>query len=100
MNGILVGKLEKDPKTTSLKFSYEKNWLSLTGARPISLSLPLSEKIYTGDLVFNFFDNLLPDNIDIRKRIQTLFSVRSHEPFDFLAAIGKDCVGALQPRIS
>jgi HipA-like protein len=43
------------------------------GAGPISLSLPLVEKPFVGDVVHNFFDNLLPDNPQIRTRIQTTF---------------------------
>lgn len=66
------------------------------GARPISLSLPLLDKTFSGDMVYNFFDNLLPDNLDIRRRIQAKFHVMSGHPFDLLAKIGKDCVGAIQ----
>lgn len=95
MNAILVGKLVKN-KNGSLSFSYDENWLSLAGARPISLSLPLIDKIFTGDLVYNFFDNLLPDNPNIRNRIQSKFQIETGQPFDLLAAIGKDCVGAIQ----
>ncbi|MGX8941392.1 HipA N-terminal domain-containing protein [Symbiopectobacterium sp. Eva_TO] len=32
-------------------------------------SIPLHHQPYQGDDVYNFFDNLLPDNPDIRRRI-------------------------------
>jgi len=95
MNGILVGKLEKTAKG-GLAFVYEEHWLNTPGARPISLSLPLVNQPFTGDVVYNFFDNLLPDNSQIRARIQTKFQIITNQPFDLLAKIGKDCVGAIQ----
>lgn len=51
---------------------------------------------YLGDVVYNFFDNLLPDNVQIRARIQQRFSADTNHPFDILSSIGQDCVGALQ----
>lgn len=95
MNGILVGSLTKT-NNASLTFSYDPAWLTTLGARPISLSLPLIDQPFTGDVVYNFFDNLLPDNPHIRARIQAKFQVATHHPFDLLASIGKDCVGAIQ----
>ncbi|NJL42355.1 MAG: type II toxin-antitoxin system HipA family toxin, partial [Pseudanabaena sp. SU_2_4] len=62
----------------------------------MSLSLPLRQQAFEGDLVYNFFDNLLPDSKNIRARIQKRFQVLSSQPFDLLAAIGADCVGAIQ----
>lgn len=95
MNGFLVGKLEKTI-TGGLVFEYDQEWLNTPGARPISLSLPLVSTQFVGDVVYNFFDNLLPDNSQIRSRIQTRFHIPTDQPFDLLATIGKDCVGAIQ----
>lgn len=95
MNGLLIGKLEKKV-TGGLSFIYDQEWLSTPGSRPLSLSLPLNAKTYEGDIVYNFFDNLLPDNQQIRARIQTKFHVATTQPFDLLASIGRDCVGAIQ----
>lgn len=95
LNGLLVGSLKKD-KNGGLHFNYDTSWLTTSGARPISLSLPLSNKRYSGDLVYNFFDNLLPDNPVIRNKVQARFKVNSNSAFDLLAAIGNDCVGAIQ----
>lgn len=95
MNGILVGILEKTAKG-GLTFAYHQQWLNTPGARPISLSLPLVDQLFAGDIVYNFFDNLLPDNSLIRARIQAKFRVATNQPFDLLASIGKDCVGAIQ----
>ena len=74
MNGILVGKLEKTIKG-NLTFTYDKYWLNTNGARPISLSLPLTNQPFVGNVVYNFFDNLLPDNPQIRAHIQAKFHI-------------------------
>jgi len=95
MNGRHVGTLEKT-KQGGLIYSYAQAWLDTPGARPISLSLPLINQSFSGDLVYNFFDNLLPDNQQIRARIQAKFHAPTDQPFDLLARIGKDCVGAIQ----
>lgn len=94
MNSIKVGSLEK--LKGKLQFKYEDTWFSHPASRAISLSMPLSAKVYTGDVVYHFFDNLLPDNPVIRKRIQVLFHTNSVHVFDLLASIGKDCIGAIQ----
>ncbi len=95
MNGLPVGLLLKD-SSGGLTFHYLPEWIETPGARPISLSLPLRYQPYQGEQVFNYFDNLLPDNKAIRDRIQARFKISSSHPFDLLAAIGMDCVGAVQ----
>lgn len=95
MNDIMIGKLEKGTRG-ELIFTYDQAWLNTSGARPISLSLPLINQPFVGDVVYNFFDNLLPDNPQIRARIQTTFHAATNQPFDLLASIGRECVGAVQ----
>ncbi len=95
MNDITVGRLIKK-STMDLTFIYDPDWLADPQARPISLSMPLAGEQFTGNLVYNFFDNLLPDNPQIRARIQARFQAASDRPFDLLTQIGKDCIGALQ----
>ena len=63
--------------------------------RPCSMS-QIYPRGYTGSVVYNFFDNLLPDNKPIRSRILRRFQISENHPFFILNAIGRDCVGALQ----
>ena len=95
MNGTRVGVLSR-AATGQLTFRYTGNWMTDPLSRPISLSMPVREEAYRGDVVENFFDNLLPDNVQIRRRIQTRFKTGSDRAFDLLWHIGRDCVGALQ----
>jgi len=95
MNGKQVGTLLHEANG-SLSFTYDHKWLDWENTRPISLSMPLREMSYKGEVVENYFDNLLPDSELIRERIQARFNAPSRKCFDLLSFIGGDCVGALQ----
>lgn len=95
MNGVLVGDLHKDGNG-ALSFQYASSWLASEFARPVSLSLRLRQDPWRGEVVRNFFQNLLPDSLDVRERIERRLGIPSDHPFDVLSAIGRDCVGALQ----
>jgi serine/threonine-protein kinase HipA len=97
MNGELVGYWTITAQGRH-EFSYAESWLNIPAARPVSLSMPLRPAgvPYRDDIVEAFFDNLLPDSRDIRRRVQTRFGTASTAPFDLLAEIGRECVGALQ----
>jgi serine/threonine-protein kinase HipA len=56
----------------------------------------MTNKNYEDERVYNFFDNLLPDNKNIRSKIQSRFKISTNQPFDLLRVIGADCVGAVQ----
>lgn len=97
MNGEPVGRWTSNPRTDDA-LSYDARWLASAQFRPISLSLP--PPAGGGELrspaVAAYFDNLLPDSDAIRRRIQQRFRTPSLRAFDLLAALGRDCVGALQ----
>ncbi len=95
MNGYEVGEYTQE-KNGAQHFVYSDSWLAQNAAVPLSLSLPLTDKTHKGDRVYNYFDNLLPDSPDIRKRIQARFGAKTSQPFDLLEQIGIDCVGAIQ----
>jgi serine/threonine-protein kinase HipA len=95
MNGLAVGTWTRSARGEQ-HFRYVPEWLSREAAIPVSLSMPLSSEPFQGAVVENFFDNLLPDNLDIRRRLQARLGADSAQPFDLLAGIGGDCVGALQ----
>lgn len=97
MNGERVGVWSILPSNIH-EFRYDTSWLDFSEVRPLSLSMPIvnAEYAYTGPVVEAFFENLLPDSVDIRRRLQRRFSVQTDSAFDLLAEIGRDCVGAIQ----
>lgn len=96
MNGYEVGEYIQR-RSGAQEFIYSDSWLEQGGAAiPLSLSLPLTDKLHKGNSVYNYFDNLLPDSMEIRNRIQTNFGAKTNQAFDLLSYIGRDCVGAIQ----
>ena len=93
INGQHVGILERSGGTHA--FTYDREWLSSEIAHPISLSMPLTKNRHTGDLVRYYFDNLLPDDTEIRKLIVDRVGAYSTDTMDLLGEIGRDCVGSL-----
>ena len=95
LNGRLVGVLRRE-STGAIDFQYAREWLDWRGTFPISLSLPLREDHYIGTPVTNVFDNLLPDDDAIRRRVAERVGADGTDAYSMLAALGHDCVGALQ----
>lgn len=97
MNGQYVG-LWFWSRTGTPGFRYDENWSRSPNARALSLSLPipLGGSDVMGAKVEHYFDNLLPDSTRIRDRLRRRFATSSTRAADLLAAIGRDCVGALQ----
>ena len=97
VNGKLAGEW-RIPVRGETAFQYDPAWVESQEGRPLSLSLPFSldRGSIKGRPVECYFDNLLPDADLIRKRVQDRFHTESRDPFDLLAAIGRDCVGAVQ----
>ncbi|TXL80349.1 type II toxin-antitoxin system HipA family toxin [Vineibacter terrae] len=95
LNSRHVGRLERGA-SGSIAFRYDQSWLDWEHALPVSLSLPLREERYSGAPVFAVFDNLLPDSDAIRRRIAERVGAGGVDTYHLLAAVGRDCVGALQ----
>jgi len=95
LNGRLVGRLNRE-RSGAIDFRYDAGWLAWEHALPVSLSLPLREDRYIGPRTVAAFDNLLPDSQPIRRRIAERVGADGTDAYSLLAAIGRDCVGALQ----
>jgi serine/threonine-protein kinase HipA len=94
-NGRLVGYLNKQP-SGAIEFKYDPDWLNRKTAFPVSLSLPLREDAWRGQPVAAVFENLLPDSDALRRQVAERVGAEGYDAYSLLAAIGRDCVGALQ----
>ncbi|MGK8196916.1 type II toxin-antitoxin system HipA family toxin [Burkholderia cepacia] len=96
-NGQRVGTW-RIPARGDMELLYDADWKQSAVGRPLSLSLPfgVGEAPLRGERVNHFFDNLLPDSDAIRRRLAARFGTATTEPFDLLAALGRDCIGAVQ----
>jgi len=96
MNGELVGAWSRT-RTGVHRLAYAETWLHSPRRRSLSLSLPIGpSREITGAPVSSYFENLLPDNDNIRRRLGARFRTGGTEAFELLNAIGRDCVGAVQ----
>ncbi|MBL1438223.1 MAG: type II toxin-antitoxin system HipA family toxin [Rhodobacteraceae bacterium] len=91
----LVGQLVR-ASTGAVSFAYDQSWLDWEHSFPISLSLPLRADRYIGPPVIAYFDNLLPDNDQIRTRLAGRVGAAGTDAYSLLSIIGRDCIGALQ----
>lgn len=96
MNGLPVGYWENVRGIERL--IYFDSWIDDEQGRPLSLSLPFTpgNQPYRGQVVTDYFDNLLPDSDRIRRRIALRYRTGGTSPFELLTTLGRDCVGALQ----
>ncbi|CAB3748502.1 toxin HipA [Burkholderia puraquae] len=96
-NGQRVGTW-RIPARGDMELLYDVGWKQSAVGRPLSLSLPfgVGDAPLRGERINHYFDNLLPDSDAIRRRLAARFGTATTEPFDLLAALGRDCVGAVQ----
>lgn len=102
MNGLYVGQWERVPGGLD-RLSYDPGWVASAEGRPLSLSLPFTrghgpDQIVPlrSEAVAAYFENLIPDNERILARLRDRNGAASTHAFDLLAAIGRDCAGAVQ----
>lgn len=106
MNGIHVGFWEKSRGEDLLRYLPE--WIADGQGRLLSLSLPFTtgNQAWRGNIVRDYFDNLLPDSEGIRRRLAMRYQAESLEPFDLLTSWEKTawarynfCMKTRSPRI-
>jgi len=88
----LAGFLTQDDK--GYHFEYAKAYLNQADAKPISLTLPLQDAIYSSNVLFPFFDGLIPEGwlLDIAEKN---WKLNPRDRMGLLLACCKDCIGAV-----
>ncbi|WP_440709434.1 HipA domain-containing protein [Herbiconiux sp. YIM B11900] len=77
---------------------YQPDWAARPDAVPLSLSLPLSSRRHRGEAVWNYLDNLLPDNPEVRERWARAAGLERTDPFALATHYGQDVAGAVSFR--
>lgn len=86
-NGKLAGVLTKSGK--NYRFTYDEDYLTATGSRPVSITLPLRKDAYESDILFPAFFNMLSEGAN--KSIQCrLLKIDENDYFSLLLATTKD----------
>lgn len=75
---------------------YRPDYVAERGVGALGLSIPLSVAVrpYKGDLVDFWIESLLPEG-ETRTLLERYFGIRRGDGFALLAAIGRDCAGAV-----
>lgn len=95
MGGHLVGVLD-DSDRRRPRVTYEQQYLRAADATPLSVSMPLSGRVYAGTRVAAYLWGLLPDNPRVIERWATLHQCSSSNVVALLAHVGADVAGAAQ----
>lgn len=76
------------------EFTYKTDYLENKNAKPVSLTLPLSNHKYVSKVLFAFFDGLIPEGwlLDLAT---THWKVKSNDRFELLLLTCRDAIGAV-----
>lgn len=92
MQDILAGWLTQDEN--GYHFQYATAYLQSELPIPISLTLPLQAEAYSSNILFPFFDGLIPEGwlLDI---VEKNWKLNRRDRMGLLLACCKDCIGAV-----
>lgn len=92
MYGNLAGVLIEDEN--GYHFQYDQTYLETPGAESISLTLPLTDQSYNSQVLFPFFDGLIPEGwlLDIA---QKSWKLNPRDRMSILLTVCHDCIGAV-----
>lgn len=89
-NGIAAGIITEDEQGYS--FSYDEEYLNRSDAQPVSLTLPLRQEPYVNNVMFSFFDGLIPEGwmLNIAERN---WKINRRDRMGLLLSCCLDCIG-------
>ena len=89
---MVAGRLVEDEN--GYTFAYDATYLTHADAEPISLTMPLTVKPYHSNVLFPFFDGLIPEGwlLDIATNN---WKINPNDRMGLLLACCKDCIGAI-----
>jgi serine/threonine-protein kinase HipA len=92
LNNTRVGTLTED--ADGYLFAYSNEYLDTAGAKAVSLTLPLSPEPRRSNVMFPFFDGLIPEGwlLDIAEKN---WKIDSRDRMGLLLSCCKDCIGAV-----
>jgi serine/threonine-protein kinase HipA len=88
----LAGKLIEDEEGFS--FYYDADYLKIQTPNPISFTMPLSDKPYKSQVLFPFFDGLIPEGW-LLEIAEENWKLDERDRMGLLLACCKDCIGAV-----
>lgn len=90
VGNMLAGILTEDD--IGYEFRYDSDYIKSDGAVAVSLTLPLTDKPYRDNVLFPFFDGLIPEGWLLNIAEQS-WKISARDRFSLLLACCKDCIG-------
>ena len=75
-------------------FEYDADYLSRGGAEPVSLTLPLRAEPYKQNVLFAFFDGLIPEGWLLNITTKN-WKLNPNDRMGLLISCCQDCIGAV-----
>jgi serine/threonine-protein kinase HipA len=91
-SGRLIGRLDMYESEAFYGFTYDEQYLSSSDSAPLSVSLPLSSRRYSGAETLPYFEGLLPEG-SVRDEVARRFHVSGNSPAKLISVLGRDCAG-------
>jgi serine/threonine-protein kinase HipA len=90
LSNVLAGILTED--NNGFSFCYDATFLQSDNVQTISLTLPLTEKPYQSNVLFPFFDGLIPEGwlLNIAEKS---WKINGRDRMSLLLVCCKDCIG-------
>jgi serine/threonine-protein kinase HipA len=97
INDTKAGTLEETE--TGYRFQYDSDYFSHSKAKPVSLTLPLQEEPYESQVLFPFFDGLIPEGwlLDV---VEETWKVNPKDRMGLLLVSCRDTIGNVSVRES
>lgn len=88
----LAGVLSEED--TGYRFVYDNDYLRQPCAIPVSLTMPLSQKEFESNVLFPFFDGLIPEGWLLDISVQN-WKLDPRDRMGLLMTCCRDCIGAV-----
>ena len=96
MYNKLAGLLTEDENGCS--FQYDKNYLLLEDSEAISLTLPMRSEPYSSNILFPFFDGLIPEGWLLDITLEN-WKLNIRDRMSILMVACRDCIGAVSVEV-
>jgi serine/threonine-protein kinase HipA len=93
---IFAGKIIQEDDGTFC-FEYDKNYFENPSSKPISLTLPLSNRTYNSNILFPFFDGLIPEGYLLEVALRK-YKLKDNDRMSLLLKTCKDPIGIVSIR--
>lgn len=89
-NNVFAGIITEDEQGYS--FTYDEAYLNSPQPQPVSLTLPLQRESFRNNVLFSFFDGLIPEGwmLNIAERN---WKINRRDRMALLLACCRDCIG-------